>query len=345
MAGIFQRGVYSMGFDMSPAVAQVFTLGGSGGLSTTTPFGSGFSYSTGSFSGISFGTNLTKLIFGMRVNLAALSGGSPFFVFYDATAGADQVNLRAFPDGHLQFCSGSSATAIGPASAAGLITASIWVYIEVSIIMSATVGFVECRLNGVTTPVISSAATLNTIPTGNAWVSGFFLQSPTGAACFWDDWYMLDTTAASPLNTYLGNVQVKGDKASANSAVGGRNAYTPTNPTNVNFSNVGNAPINTAEYNADSTAGDYDMFRFPALSATTVLFLNEWVQIELDAAGARTVALNCYSNGTDDLGTAFTPSAGSYQLINQAEIVDPHTGAAWTVTNAQAAEFGVKTVT
>jgi hypothetical protein len=345
MAGIFQRGVYSMGFDMAPTISQVFTLGTGGSPSTTTAFGFGFSWSTGGFSGISFNTNLTKLVMGMRVNLAVLSSSNPFFAFYDTTAGAEQLNLRVFPDGHLQFCSGNTTTAIGPASVAGLIQPTTWVYVEVSIIMSATVGFVECRLNGNPTPVISSAATLNTVPTGNVWVSGLFVQSNTGATCFFDDWYMLDTTAASPLNTYLGNVQVRGDKPNANSAVGGRNAYTPTNPTNVNNTNVGNIPINTAEFNSDATAGDYDMFRFPSLSATSVLFLNEWVQLELDAAGARTVALNTYSNGTDDLGTAFTPSAGTYQLINLAEIVDPHTGSAWTVANAGAVEMGLKTVT
>lgn len=358
MAGIFgSLGVFSMGFDMDPAGTSIWTIQTAGVTSSSVvPFGTGYSWtittSTGAQTvGIQFLTNLTTLIVGARLYFTnqPATGSNVLLTWYDVTASAAQVTLRVFNDGHLQFYLGSgTGTPLGPASAAGIISNTTWTYVETKVVINGTTGSVECRINGNATPVITASG-LNTQSTANTWVSGFEFSSSSGSSQLnIDDWYMLDGTASAPLNTYLGPVQVKGDKPSANSAVGGRNAYTPTNPTNVNYTNVGNIPQNTAEYNADATPGDYDMFRFPALSATAVLFLNEWVEVELDAAGARTVSLDCYSASgtpTDSLGPAFTPPAGSYKLVNQAYVVDPSSGSAWTVTNAGNAELGIKTIT
>jgi hypothetical protein len=353
MAGIFLNGVWSMGFDGDPTNTSFLNISGAtsgSGSTSQLPFGFGYSWATSGSSGINLGTNLTTLISGIRAYFnGTLASSEIIMEWYDATANAVQVSLRYFPDGHLQFYLGTgTGTPLGSASATGLLNGNTWTYIECKVTINGSTGSVECRINGNSTPVISQGS-LNTQSTANTWVSGFiFISNFFGSTTsFWDDWYMLDTTGTSPLNTYLGNVQVKGQAPSANSAVGGRNAYTPTNPTNVNYTNVGNIPQNTSEYNADSTAGDYDMFRFPSISAATVLFLNEWVEVELDAAGARTVALDCYSASstpTDSLGTAFTPPTGTYQLVNNTYVVDPSTGSAWTVTNAGNAELGVKTV-
>lgn len=349
MAGMFINGVWSMGFDMDPTPAQVFTITAAGSMqSAPVPFGTGFSYNTGNGNnpGVNLGANLTQLIHGIRFFWPALPVTNIIvFTWYDLTAGAAQVTLRVNAAGNFQFYLGSgTGTPIGPASTFSA-TVNTWTYLECQVIISATVGQVQCWANG--TNIITTTATQNTKSTANAWVSAFFLPSPNGGGNY-DDWYMLDGTAAAPLNAPLGNVQVKGDKSNANSAVGGRNAYTPTNPQNDNHLNVGNIPVNTAQYNADSTPGDYDMFRFPAISAVTVFFINEWVQVELDAAGARTVALNGYSASgapTDSLGTAFTPPAGSLALVNNTYIVDPSGGAALTPTTAGNMELGVKTIT
>lgn len=344
MAGIFQSGVFSMGFDMDPTAAQIFTQSANGSANSgTTRFGFGYSWQVTGTAGILFNTTLTSLIVG-----AALFGtglpGSPAIVFgfYDATAGALQVTLRLNSTGQLQFYLGAgTGTPIGSASAAGTISASTWNYIEAKVIISASVGMVECYVNG--TQVITTAASQNTKSTANAYVNAFQFQVPFSASDFYDDWYMLDTTGSSPLNTYLGPVQVRGDAPNANSAVGGRNAWTPTNPDNSNYQNVAHIPFVTAKYNADSTAGDYDMFKFPSLPSyvSSVLFVNEWALLELDSAGARTVELNAYSNTTDSPTSAFTPST-TPTYYNQVSTVDPHTSSAWTVANAGAAELGVK---
>jgi hypothetical protein len=350
MAGIFKNGVFSMGFDMDPAGAAIFNSSSSGSNygsanSSVVPFASGYSWNlTNQYVVKYLSTNLTTLIVGIRAYVTLPASNNTIFAWYDVTGAGYQLNLQLFSDGHIAFYSGGGlGSLIGSASAAGLIATNTWVYFETKVTINSSTGLVECRINGNSTPVISSSG-VNTQSTANAWVSGFQLNSVTTGAAYYDDWYMLDTTGTSPLNTYLGNVEVKGDKPNNNSAVAGRNAFTPTTPTGSNYQNVGNIPFSATEYNADSNPGDYDMFRFPTLNAVSVLFLNEWVVAELDAAGARTVALDCYSNGTDAQGAAFTPGS-TPTMYNQPFTVDPHTSAAWSVANAEAAELGLQVVT
>jgi hypothetical protein len=345
MSVIFQSGGYFMGFDMDPTGAQIFTQAASGLTdSGTTPFGFGYSYRLqNSRAGILFGTNLTTLISGQRfyIQTSLPSPSGILLDWYDATAGAVQVSLRVTSTGTLQFYLGNgTGTPIGSASAA-LIVANTWYVIECTVTISATVGFVECKVNGTT--VITTAATQNTKSTANTFVNAYGLNSAGAGFAFFDDWYMLDGTGIAPFNAYLGPVQVRGDAASANSAIGGRNAWTPTNPTNVNHSNVANIPANAAQYDADSTPGDYDMFQFPGLpsNTATVLAIDLWALLLLDSAGARTVELNTYSNTTDSPTAAFTPGTTA-AYANQVSTVDPHGPAAWTVATAGAAELGVK---
>jgi len=357
MAGIFKtKGVYSMGFDMSPSGSLVFTGGGSAGggnvgsaNSSNTPFGYGYSWALNNqYSIINLGTNLTTLYKGIWVKLPALpSTNQRIFAFWDMSGTpAVQCNLRLYSDGHFQFCSGSGTTGIGAASSAGLITANVWCHLQIKVVIDPSAGVVELVVNdnGSHTKQIASTG-LNTRSTANTWVSGVELNSVTTSGnTYFDDWWMLDGSAASPLNSYLGPVQVKGEKPSANSAVGGRNAWTPTNPQNDNHLNVGNIPANAAQYNYSQNPGDYDMFRFPSLgTASSVLFLNVWAVCGLDAGGSRTVKLNCYSGSTDSASAAITPNAiATPSFINEPYLVDPNTSSAWSVSNAEAAELGIK---
>lgn len=350
--GIFDDGVFSCGFDMDPTIAQLFNIFTGGSFTNgTTPFGSGYSLqvSGGGQTGKSFGVNLTTVIVGARVFTGTLpSTNNILFNFYDATAGAAQVTLRATSTGSFQFYLGSgTGTPLGSASAGGILSVSSWVYLEVKLTISATVGVVELRVNGNPSAVIS-ASSLNTKSTANTFVNGFVFTGMV-ANTFFDDWYMLDTTGSSPLNTYLGNVRMVYDVPNNNSAAGSHNQFTPTNPTNVNYTNVGNIPANTAQYNADATVGDLEFYRFPSIggSPSAVLFLNMWYQELLDTAGTRTTVPGVRSGGSDtfDATSVSPPNGATYGLFNKPWVLDPNTSAAWTVSNAQAAELGTKIAT
>ena len=351
MSGIFQNGIWTCGFDMKPTAAQIFTFTSSGNsngsaVTTNTPYGFGYSWTINNQpTWIILNTTLTTIYVGAFMYFTAFSSSTNYlFSFGDTSANpAYQAQLAVTTSGALQFYRGQLSSTIGSPSPAGTITTGAWYYIEARVTIGTSTGEVQCNVNGV--PVISLTTGLATNPTGTGYTNLFGFNSVSATNTFIDDWYMLDSTGSSPLNTFLGPVQCRGQVPNNNSAVGGRNAWTPTNPTNINYTNVGNIPISASEYNADSTVGDYDMFRFTTLPATTVFAVNEWVVVGLDSAGTRTVSLDCYSAGTDNLGTAFNPSTiGSPTYYNLMSVVDPNTGVAWTVSGAQAAELGLKVI-
>lgn len=345
--GIFEDGVWARGFDNAPSASSLFTIDPVGiPDNSVTPYGLGYSWKiTGSNApGVNFNVNLTTVIVSLKLFITAPSTNGVLYQFWDATAGATQCSLRVYSDGHVQFVAGSGTTTIGGASAAGLVNFGAFNRIYAKVTINNSTGSVECKVNG--TSAISSTG-LDTQATANAWVSGFFFQGVSGGNAWFDDWYMLDMTGSSPLNADLGDISVQGDKPSANSATGGRNAYTPTNPQNDNHLNVGNIPANAAQYNADQTPGDFDMFRFPALPAGSTVF---WVQyaalVGLDSAGSRTIKMNCNSGGTDSLGPAVTPPpVASAAYATKAYVKDPNTSSAWGLTAAGSAEGGLKTDT
>jgi hypothetical protein len=347
---IFQNGWWATGFDMDLTAAQLFTLNQNGSAVTSpTPFSFGYSWQANNLAGISFGANLTTLWNGFRYYATALPGTSGIIAqWYDVTANAVQVSLRIFADGHFQFYLGNgTGTTIGSASATGLIAINTFVHLQTKMVIGASgAGSLTLYVNGSATAAITATG-VTTQSTANTWVSGFQFNSATGANYNVDDWWMLDNSGSAPFNTYLGIIQVREEAPSANSGVtGGRNNFTPTNPTNVNWSNVGTTPAVATKYNADGTVGDWDMFVFPPLpsNVASVLAVTALALLLLDAAGARTVALNCsaVSGGTptDSLGSAFTP-ATSATLYMQNYPLDPHS-ASWTVANAGSAELGLK---
>lgn len=359
MATIFKNGWWSMGFDMSPTGANVFNGGGSSapnvgnsGAVGNTPYLQGLSWALlNQFSLINLGTNLATLWTGFWVKLPSLPGTNQrILAWYDLSTTTIQCNLRVYSDGHFELCSGSGTTRITgtSASATGLIVANTWCHIQTKITIDPSAGVFQLVINdsGSHTTAISGTG-LNTRTSANSWVSQLELNSVvTTGNTFYDDWWMLDNSGSSPFNGFLGIIQVQGDKPSANSAVGGRNAYTPSNPQNDNHLNVGNIPATTAQFNSDNSTGDYDMFRFPSLSsAASVLGLNVWVTIGQDAGGTHTIGIDCYSGGTDAISSAITPAAiTTPSFVNQTFNVDPNTSAAWTPTNAGNAELGVKTL-
>ena len=355
MAGIFgTKGVWSMGFDMSPTASAVFTGGGSASPnlgsanSANTAYGFGFAWNLNNqFSVINLNANLATLWLGFWVKLAALPGTNQRMIAFYDHAGTIQCNLRVYSDGHFAFCQGSGTTLIvgTSASATGLISANTYCHIQVKITINNTTGEVGLVVNDTGSHTTAISATgLNTRSSTNNEVSQVEFNSVINGNCYYDDVWMLDNSAASPLNTYLGIKQCKGEKASANSGTSGHNQWAPTNPQNDNHLNVGNAPFNSAQYNAAMTPGQYDMFPFPSLAAVSVSFVTAWVECGLENAGApHTVKIECDSGGTIAESASITPGVvATPTFTNECFIVDPATSSAWTVSAAQAAELGLK---
>lgn len=354
--GIFYNGVFSCGWDFStaPSACGDSFINGGGVISSSFAFGAGQGIKqSGSFWGKSFGVNLATTLFGFWYNPSVLPSGGNFetiCVWYDSTTGAAQTVLGFNSQGQVQWFRGGNplggvfGTAIGSLSST-LVRINTFQFIEGKTTVNGTTGLVECRIAGNPTPVASFTG--NTQATGNAYANRFYVGETIGggAAVSFDHLYGLDLTGTGDLATYLGPGRVQTDVPSNNSATVGLNQWTPTNPTNVNYTNVGNNPANVAQYNASGTVGQRESYQYPAFTNTTkVFFLSEWFSSEIDAAGVRTLAPSCRSNAVDFFGPAVS-LGGSYAYFNQPYTVDPNTSAnisAGTVAAAGNIELGVE---
>ncbi len=366
-SGIFYNGVWVCGFDFLPngfpAAGGVLDVTG-GAASVNATFarfsGKGVNFNGGNPNngsiGRSFSVNLNQVITGFAFKTATLPVSTAIAclaTFYDTTAGTQQFSIGYNSSGQIGLFQGGFPNGSGSLtpitgsslSAGGAIIPNSYGFIEIS----ATIGVsspVVVKLNGTTVLNLSGVTTQST---ANAWVNrlylGSIINSGVSPSHSVDDWYILDTTGAAPLNTFLGNGRVQTDGPNADSATGGLNQWSFTTPQGTDWGNCANIPANTADYNFDGTVNDRMSLRFPAISATKVLFLNTWYSAEEDAAGVRTLVPIYRSNSVDQVGPLPVSLTGSYVYSNQPSTVDPNTTLSWasgTVAAAGACEIGLQ---
>lgn len=354
MSGIFQNGAYVNGFDYPNAVAQIFDFGTGGPASSVTRFGSGQSFNVGnSPAGKNLQTQLATIFEGFAANESNLptSGWAPLRQWYDSTAGQVQVSLQYGTQGQLQFFQGSgTGTPLGSASPNGIIQVSGWPFLEIKIVFATgTGGSVILKAwgpNGNGSTAVISSSSLNTAPSGNAFTDRVYFETNGIGSneTYIDDWYMLDNTGASPLNTFLGNGRIQTD-APTSDATPNQFASSNSEPTGSHYKDVNQLPFSSdANYLYDNNVGDEELFGFPNLTASQVLLINEIIRTELDAAGTRTIETLLESGAATQNGTAFQPST-AFAFFNTLSATDPNTSNPWasgTVAAAQSAKLGVK---
>ena len=361
MAGIFQNGVWSCGFDWTSNPGNIFTSFASGSISPAFARinGQGLQLTNGSNPQLAFGTTLSSIIVGFAfyTNQLPSTGIELICSLADTIGNGGQVGLLLNASGQFQFSRGawlgsSNGTQIGSLSSV-TISPSTWYYLEQKVTINGSSGSVELRVNGSASPIISNSG-LNTQNTANAWVDSIRIGVPSfysGVTSNFDDWIMLDTTGTAPLNTYLGDVRVRGRFPVADSATNGLNQFStnPSQGTGLHYQNVNTFSNPGTAYNFDANPNDRESYRvagLPGISA--IYFTNTWVNVEKDDSNSRSVAITSRSNGRDSIGvTINTPS--SYTFFNKVDTVDPNTGAQWTPSGfgqsvASNAEFGLKVI-
>lgn len=361
MAGIFQNGVWSDGWDHYNSLLQKWDFDSGFGIAINTTNGR-FAGSQGlSLGQLNIGagyawknllTTLSTVIIGFSIKLQLVPNSTNYcLTFYDSVANASQVSLAIDPQGRFQFyigggITGGTGTALGPNSGAVAVRGGVWYYLEVKYTASTTVGLAELRLNGNSSPIISFSG--NTQSTTNAWTDRIVLGINTLNNSYnYDDLYILDTTGAAPLNTYLGDTRIVTVFPNADSATAGLNQFStsPAQAAGSHYLNVDeNPPDDNTSYNFDSVVNDRESYRHTAATVTgSIPFVNAWARFEKDDATTRQVAIVTRSNVTDVVGpTVNVPS--SYVYANQVTVVDPNTAAAWTQAGVNAAEFGLKII-
>ncbi len=257
-------------------------------------------------------------------------------------AGADQIGLYLNTDLTVQMR--KNTTTLDSSSVATL-TAGVWQYLELKVVINNTTGTYEVRLNGVN---ILSGTGKNTRSTANNSANGIKLGCLTNGLSgmivttgwYVDDLYVCDGSGGSN-TTFLGDSRID---TLLPSGAGNTTQFTASAGSNYDCVNEALENGDT-DYVQSSTATNKDTYAYSDLSHTpTSVFgvqINLWAK--KDDSGARTVCAVTRSGGSDTDGATQAPNT-SYsdllEMLNQ----DPNGPAAWTKTSVNAAEFGIKVV-
>jgi hypothetical protein len=284
-----------------------------------------------------FPAALSTVIVGFAIKFGNVSDSLQFLYFYDSTT--TQLYVRFNADGSLSVFNGS-ATLLGTTAPSVLPTpTSVFNYVEVKVLHHASAGTVDIHVNGASVLALTGKATA---PSGTAQSTKVSISRVLPSANnSWvvDDFYICDTSGGTA-NTFLGDVRVEcvfpdGAGTTAN--------LTPS--AGSNYQNVDDNPGNDdTDYNSSSTVTDKDTFNYAALASTlgSVVAVAVNTRDRKDDAGTRTHSHLSRLSGTEDVGTAFSPTT-SYS-IHQTIFHSKPGGGAWTITDVNNAEFGYKLV-
>jgi hypothetical protein len=283
--------------------------------------------------------------FGVAVKFGSIANPARSFMTMQGGNGQIQHAIRANPDGSLQaFRANTTSFPIpGALSAAGLVQANQWFYLEVKGTSHATAGAMTVRVNNT---VVFSVAGTNTQGTVNqdttigeitvGVLSGS--NNPTTV----DDVYVCGG-AADTTDPFLGDLVVETLYPNGNGAVNqwlGSDGNTTDNYLLVD--EVGSP--STTDYVADSVPGHQDLYAMGDLVTinATVLAVEHYVYLrKMDSGAASFKILNRGGGGTITKSAALTPTTSSdtyaYPLL-----LNPDTGAAWTVAEVNALQSGVE---
>jgi hypothetical protein len=295
------------------------------------------------------GASGATAIVGCAFRASAL-GGQQILGVYDAGVNATHVYLTVNSDGSLTAYRGSAIAGVANSgnvgtvlgsSAAGVLSANVYAYVELKVLLSDTVGTVTVRVNGL--PVITRTAQ-DTAQGSLVWTAAWIgnVTSTISASLDFDDLYVCDGSGAAPCNDLLGDVRVD---VRLPTAAGASTGWTPSAV--VNWQNVDDAtPNDDTDYNATTTLSATDTFvtqDAPVVGAT-IFGLQHCLNAKKMDTGTCTVAPVIRHGGVDYPGVHLAPStAYAYALAIAA--VNPATGAAWTEADFNAAEFGYQRTT
>lgn len=228
------------------------------------------------------------------------------------------------------------------------IRTNTWYYIELKVTVHNTLGSYELRING---EVVMSATNVDTQDTATAEVDAFALGNITDATLdgytnhMYDDIYLLNDVADGP-DDFLGDSKVTSLLPDGN---GTTSNFTGSdgNSTN-NFQLVDdNPPDGDTSYVESSTVGHIDLYTIANLpsSPDTIHGIAVGSLVRKDDAGTRTGQDVVRTSATNYTGTAYAPSAGSYGFTQSMFPNNPNSTIAWTESDINGLEIGIKVET
>jgi hypothetical protein len=277
-------------------------------------------------------------IVGFAFRIAIYSGSGTAAIMAVLDGASIQTDVRLNIDGSLSVT--RNATVLS-STAAGIISAASTHFIELKVTIG-NAGSYELRVNGATVTSGSGVDTQNTAnATGNVIRLGSGTSSTVWTNADYDDLYICDGTGATN-NDFLGDVRVDAFFPNGNgnsSQLLGSDGNSTDNYLLVDET----SPNDDTDYVQSATATEKDTYAFSdmAHSPPAIYGLQINMQANKTDAAFRSIQSVIRSGGSDNDGTA-KPMASSYLNYTQISETDPATAAAWTQTNFNAAEFGVK---
>lgn len=266
-------------------------------------------------------------------------GGSQqgYAILYETAAfNLAQCSVTADTDGKVRVRAGDNSAAALGISASAVLVASSWNYIEWKITVGNS-GTYEVKVNGVS--VLSGSG--DTQARSTSAIVGFSV-SPGGSLNGVDDFFLLDSTG-STLNDYLGDCKV--ECLSPQAGNGSNTGLTCSTGTD-HGALVDELPANDdTDYNYSATASVKDTYNFTNLASTGVVKAVQAVaRARKTDSATKELALVARLGSTDYDGATKAVAATTYGQYLQIWETRPSDSLAWTVSDVNAAEFGLKVV-
>lgn len=315
----------------SSSISSAAARNGGGGARGGT---NGFRYAS-----ISANEHATFIVGAAFRRNSTLSSSPGLFTFSSDGNATTHITVGVDNSGKLYVKRGSSTgTSLGTESGFTLGLANVWHYVEAKITLSDTVGVAVVRVDE---SIVINLSAQDTKNAGTKTVFDNIMVFDGGGAltidC--DDFYICNG-AGSVNNDFMGDIKIEtlypNGNGNSSQLVG-----SDADSTN-NYQLVDETPPNTTDYVGSATTDQKDTY---AYGNTTIAGNVKGIQVNTYAqktdAGARSFCPVIRRSSTDYDGTD-TPVGTGFAIYEQLYENDPSTSAAWTTTNVDAAEFGVK---
>lgn len=329
------------GFDTYTSLSQEYTVTGSPAIGAFGRNGtSGVRSGNGieQFSKTIPATGTVIVGFGFRVDTPSSGNNVPICQLMDSAS--IQVDLRLTSTNQILFT--RNGTQIGSTSSNSF-TEDVYYFVELKVLISNTVGTIECRVNGTSTGWVPSTGSLDTQTSANSTVNAVKLgASASSNACTVsnDDYRIFDTTGTAN-NDFGGDMRIEEHVPNADGSPVDWTASSGNDYQTVDD----NPPNDDTDYISSSTAAQRSVFTFPNLttSAGTVAAVVVKLRHRKDDASSRNIAARVESGASALTGSNIS-CADNYSYARTVYETDPNTAAAWTIANINSAECGVEFV-
>jgi hypothetical protein len=253
-------------------------------------------------------------------------------------AGTVQCTLRFSSVGAILLAQSFNGATLA-SSAPGVVTPNTWYELAIQVTIgsagSIAVYVNQPKVGGVATLL---AAGINTRQTANSYMNAFWIGdlSNAFAGLQIDDFHAFDTTGSAP-NAILGAGTRIYTKMST--GPGALSTWTPVG-SSPNWDCVNEAPPDddaTYVMAASSLEDNYGVGAAALGGSNTVNGIVRISRVRMDDAGPHTFQNGLRSGSVDQLGPAGAVASGYGYIDSGCSIIDPNTGAAWSVAAADLA--------